>query len=225
MHIYASDTLAWQMPVIVGKASTSTTIFNDNLEYIVFSPFWEVPQSIIRNEILPAAKKNVHYLTKNHFEIVNAKQEIIDPESVQWEKYNASNFPYLIRQTPGAHNALGWVKFIFPNAYNIYFHDTDSRGLFANTQRSFSHGCIRVAEPQRLAEHLLREDSLVWGKKKIDSVMYSGKPTKVLLKKKIPVFIAYFTTWVDDDGDINFRDDIYGHDAKLEESLFPLEAL
>ncbi|MFN0274838.1 MAG: murein L,D-transpeptidase [Chitinophagales bacterium] len=219
MHIYDNDSLVWDMNVIVGKSSTSTTIFNDYLEYIIFSPYWEVPNSIVSKEIVPAVKKNISYLTKNRFEVVNTKYEVLDPTTIDWQKYSGSNFPYFIRQKPGADNALGWVKFIFPNSYSIYFHDTDSRSLFSQTQRSLSHGCIRVAEPQRFAEYLLREDSIAWPKEKIDSVMHSGKPTKVLLKEKIPVFIAYFTAWVDDTGDLNFRKDIYGHDAKLEETL------
>lgn len=218
MHIYADDTLAWNMNVIVGKSSTGTTVFNDYLEYIVFSPYWEVPPSIVSKEILPAVKKNVAYLAKNRFEVVGGGK-VIDPSTIDWQKYSGSDFPYSIRQKPGADNSLGWVKFIFPNSYNIYFHDTDARGLFSQTQRSFSHGCIRLAEPQRLAEYLLRNDSIAWPEEKIDSVMHSGKPTKVLLKEKIPVFIAYFTAWVDESGEINFRDDIYGHDAKLEETL------
>lgn len=219
MHIYADDTLAWDMNVIVGKASTSTVIFNDDLEYIIFSPYWEVTPTIVANEILPAVKKDISYLSRNHMEVVNSSGSVIDPHSLDWTSYSGRNFPYRVRQTPGAHNSLGWVKFIFPNSYSIYFHDTPSRNLFSNTQRSLSHGCIRLSEPQRFAEYLLREDSVKWTKHRIDSVMHSGKPTTVLLKEKIPVFIAYFTAWVDAGGNINFRKDIYGHDAKLEETM------
>ncbi|MBC8047886.1 MAG: L,D-transpeptidase family protein [Fimbriimonadaceae bacterium] len=219
MHIYDDDTLAWDMSVIVGKSSTSTTIFNDYLEYIIFSPYWEITPNIIANEIVPAQKKNSSYLSKNNMEVTNGKGQVIDASSIDWNAYSGSDFPYSVRQRPGAGNSLGWVKFIFPNSYSIYFHDTPTKNLFSSAQRSFSHGCIRLSEPKRFAEYLLRDDS-TWTTAKIESVMYKGKPTQVNLKEKIPVFIAYFTAWVDKSGNINFRKDIYKHDEKLEETLY-----
>lgn len=217
MHIFADDTLAWDQKVVVGKTSTGTTIFNDELEYIVFSPYWIPPPSILNNEILPSLKKNSGYLKKENMEAFDASGKTIDVSGVDWNKY--TTMPYRIRQKPGGSNSLGWVKFIFPNEHNIYFHDTPSRDLFSKESRNFSHGCIRVAEPKRFAEYLLRNDS-TYTTKKIDSLYYLGRETYVKLQEKIPVYIVYFTAWVDGNGQLNFRKDIYGHDAKLGKTLF-----
>ncbi len=217
MYIYADDTLAWSMNVVVGKSTTGTTIFNDELEYIVFSPYWVPPPSILNNEILPSLKKNSNYLQKENMEAFDANGNVIDVSSVDWSSY--TKMPYRIRQKPGGNNSLGWVKFLFPNEHNIYFHDTPSRSLFKETQRNFSHGCIRLEEPKRLATYILRNDS-TYTAAKIDSLYYLGKETYVKLPEKIPVFIVYFTSWVDENGVINFRKDIYGHDAKLEKTMF-----
>ena len=217
MHIYENNKLAWDMNVVVGKASTSTVIFNDELEYIVFSPYWTPPPSIVSAEILPALKKNPGYLASHDMEALS-NGKVIDPSTVDWSKYKGS-IPYTIRQKPGNSNSLGWVKFIFPNEHNIYFHDTSSRSLFNETNRGFSHGCIRLAEPERFADYLLRNDT-AWTTKKIHDAMFAGKEKYVKLQEKTPVFIAYFTAWVDENGNINFRKDIYGHDAKLEEAIF-----
>ncbi len=124
-----------------------------------------------------------------------------------------------VRQKPGPSNSLGKVKFLFPNEYNIYLHDTPSKGLFNESRRTFSHGCIRVAEPKKLAEWILRKDSS-WTTAKIDAAMNANKEKYVTVKEKIPVFIGYFTAWVDSAGRLNFRDDVYGHDAKLAKLLF-----
>lgn len=219
MHIFENDTLAWDMKVVVGKSSSSTTIFNDELEYIVFSPYWVPPPSILNNEILPALKKDANYLKKENMEAVDAStKKVVDVSGVDWSKY--SKIPYIIRQKPGNSNSLGWVKFIFPNEHNIYFHDTPSRNLFEKESRSFSHGCIRVAEPKRFATYLLRNDT-TFTAEKIDSLYYLGRETYVKLEEKIPVYLVYFTAWVDSNGLIHFSRDIYNHDAKLEKTLFP----
>src|SRR5690606_18945285 len=126
--------------------------------------------------------------------------------------YSASNFPYMIRQKPGGSNSLGRVKFLFPNEYNIYLHDTPAKSLFSADSRSFSHGCIRVSQPAALAEYLLRADS-AWTRKEIDRAMNSGKEKYVTLKDPVTVYIGYFTAWVDSKGHLNFRPDVYGHDA------------
>ncbi|MEX1132183.1 MAG: L,D-transpeptidase family protein, partial [Flavobacteriales bacterium] len=167
---------------------------------------WTVPASITRGEILPAMKRDPNYLKKKNMEIIGG---------------SASNPK--IRQKPGANNALGRVKFLFPNSYSIYFHDTPSKGGFAREQRAFSHGCIRLSQPQELAEYLLRNDS-TWTTDKIKSAMFGGRETYVRLKEKRPVTIGYFTAWVDGEGRLNFRDDVYGHDARLASELFHEEA-
>lgn len=201
MHVYDSGRLQFNINVIVGTSANSTVIFNDRLQYIVFSPYWNVPESIVRGEILPGIKKNPNYLAKHNMEIV--KQASVP----------------VIRQIPGPANSLGLVKFLFPNNYNIYFHDTPNRNLFSQSSRSFSHGCIRVGEPKKLAQYLLRSDSN-WTTQKIDSAMQLKKEKWVPLKKSIPVFIVYFTAWVNQEGQLNFRKDIYKHDEKMAMKLF-----
>lgn len=219
MHIYAGDSLAWSMKIVVGKNSTGTAIFNDMLKYIVFSPYWVPPPSIVGNEILPAIKKDPGYLQRENMEVVSYSTKMpIDPAAIDWSKYTGANFPYMIRQKPGKNCALGYVKFLFPNNYNIYFHDTPSKSLFQAENRGFSHGCIRLEQPERLANYLLRNDTS-WTAHKIDSVMHAGKETYVKLDKPVPVFIVYFTAWVDENGILNLRKDIYGHDARLEKTL------
>jgi len=199
LHVYEDGSLAFNMNVVVGSEAHSTVIFSGTLNQIVFSPYWNVPPSILKNEILPGIKRNPNYLARHNME---------------WNG-NA------VRQKPGPRNSLGLVKFLFPNSYNIYLHDTPSKNLFGESSRAFSHGCIRLSEPKKLAEFLLRKDS-TWTEEKITTAMNLGKEKYVRLrgKSEIPVFIGYFTVWVDQNGQLNFRKDIYGHDQKMAERLF-----
>ena len=218
--VYHNDTLQWSCNAIVGKSrvANNTVIFNDNLEYIVFSPFWNIPREIIFKETLPEMKRNSNYLANHNMEVVNTEGQPVAASSIEWNKYS-NNFPYIIRQKPGKNNTLGLVKFLFPNSYDIYMHDTPEKYLFAESTRMFSHGCIRLQEPFKLAKFLLREDSS-FTDEKIITLMNGGKQTFVKLKNKVPVFIAYFTAWVDRDGKLNFRDDVYHHDEKMKHLLF-----
>ena len=199
MHVYEEGKPAFNMVVVVGSEAHSTVIFSGTLNQIVFSPYWNIPQSILKKEILPGIKKRPNYLAKHNME------------------WNGGS----VRQKPGKSNSLGLVKFLFPNSYSIYFHDTPSKSLFGESQRAFSHGCIRLAEPKKLAEFLLRKDSS-WTEQKITLAMNSGKEKYVRLrgKNEIPVYIGYFTSWVDQQGNINFRKDVYGHDKKMADRLF-----
>lgn len=181
-----------QSNVVVGTALNKTVIFSGMMSYIVFSPYWNVPKSILIKEILPAIKKNKNYLSKHNME---------------W--YNGN-----VRQKPGVDNSLGLVKFLFPNNNNIYLHDTPSKRLFNEEKRAFSHGCIRVEKPKELANLILENDTN-WTPEKIDEAMNKGKESWYTLKNKIPVYIGYFTAWVDDDGNINFYKDIYERDEQL----------
>jgi len=202
MHVYEQGELAFNMNVVVGSEANSTVIFSGTLNQIVFSPYWNIPPSILKKEILPGIKKNKNYLARHNME------------------WNGGS----VRQKPGKSNSLGLVKFLFPNSYNIYFHDTPSKSLFGESQRAFSHGCIRLSEPKKLAEFLLRRDS-TWTDEKITTAMNLGKEKYVRLRgaNEIPVFIGYFTSWVDRDGELNFRKDVYGHDQKMSERLFGAE--
>lgn len=197
LHVYDNGNYKWNMRVVVGAIAHNTVIFNGNLKYIVFSPYWNVPKSIINKEIIPGMKRDKNYLANHNMEWNNGA----------------------VRQKPGLRNSLGLVKFLFPNSYNIYLHDTPSKSLFNESKRAFSHGCIRLSEPKKLAEYLLRNDP-AWNDAKITRAMNSRKEQYVTLKEPVPVFIGYFTAWVDRDGKLNFRDDIYGHDKKMEEHLF-----
>ncbi|PWJ58810.1 murein L,D-transpeptidase YcbB/YkuD [Dyadobacter jejuensis] len=199
LHVYEQGQLAFNMAVVVGSQAHSTVIFSGNVSQIVFSPYWNIPNSILKNEILPGIRRNRNYLAKHNMEWVGNR----------------------VRQKPGVRNSLGLVKFLFPNSYNIYLHDTPSKSLFSESTRAFSHGCIRLSEPTRLAEFLLRKDSL-WTPARIEEAMQAGKEKYVALPKQdqVPVFIGYFTCWVDQEGELNFRRDIYGHDQKMAKRLF-----
>ena len=202
MHVFDSAVNTWDMNVIVGKAATSTVIFNGYLKYVVFSPYWIIPNNIIRNEILPSMQNDKNYLEKNNM-----------------EQYGMNNDLPMIRQKAGPTNALGLVKFIFPNSYEIYFHDTPNKNYFSASNRSLSHGCIRLSEPKKFATYLLRKDTS-YTENKIDSLMNLPKEKWISLQKSIPVFIVYFTTWVDKYGLLNFRNDIYSHDEKMKTKMF-----
>jgi murein L,D-transpeptidase YcbB/YkuD len=203
LHVFEAKKEVLNMGIVVGKAANKTVIFSNTLKNIVFSPYWNIPPSIVRAEVLPAMRKNRNYLAQKNM-----------------EQYGFSDGLPLIRQKPGNTNSLGRVKFLFPNSYNIYLHDTPAKSLFSEDKRAFSHGCIRLAKPKTLAEYLLA-DRPEWTTEKIDKAMNSKKEVWVTMKTPVPVIIAYFTSWVDKNGLINFREDIYGHDQKMAEQLFP----
>jgi len=186
--------------VVVGKTMNKTAVFSADMKYIVFSPYWNVPKSIIRKEILPAIAKNRNYLAKHEME------------------WNGDN----LRQRPGPKNALGLVKFLFPNSNSIYLHDTPSKSLFDEEKRAFSHGCIRIEKPKELANLILKDDKN-WTPEKIEAAMNSGVETWYTLKNKIPVYIGYFTAWADNDGNIHFYQDVYERDEQLASLLFENE--
>ena len=197
LHVFEDAKKVFSMDIVVGKEGHGTVIFTDKLKYVVFSPYWNVPPGIAQKEIIPAIRRNGNYLSKMNMERIG------------------NGF----RQKPGGANALGKVKFIFPNSYNIYFHDTPSKSLFTKEKRALSHGCIRLAEPQKLATYLLR-DQPEWTTETITEAMNASTEKWVPLKKEVPVFISYFTSWVDSEGLLNFREDIYGHDKKMALQLF-----
>ncbi len=219
LYVYDNNKLDWSCNVVVGKPGANTVIFSNEMKYVVFSPYWNVPPGILVNEVLPAMRRNPGYLARQNMEVVTGSGSPVNAGSLNWAKYSGGNFPYIIRQKPGGKNALGKVKFLFPNEYNIYLHDTPSKGLFGENKRTFSHGCIRVSEPQHLAEWLLRKDS-AWTQQKIVTAMNGSKEKFISLKEKVPVYIGYFTAFVDSNGRLNFRDDVYGHDARLAATLF-----
>lgn len=202
LHVTNNGSKVFDMDIVVGKEGHSTTMFSGQLNQIVFSPYWNIPRSIVRKEILPAMQRNRNYLAAKNMEITG----------------QANGLP-VVRQRPGAKNALGHVKFLFPNSFNIYFHDTPEKGLFNRDNRAYSHGCIRLKEPVKMAQFLL-EGSPKWTNEKIDSAMNSGKEKFVVVKDPVPVIITYFTTWTDDQGGLHFAEDVYGHDATMRRKMF-----
>ncbi len=198
------------MRVVVGSRSNPTPEFSDEIEYLVFNPFWYVPRSIVRKELLPALQKNGSYLSTNRYELL-ADGQAIAPEEVDFSNVDFSQFPYRVRQTPGSHNALGVVKFLFPNPRNIYLHDSPAKNLYSRPRRAFSHGCIRLEEPDVLARALLEKDA-GWTETQINSTISGGERRQVNLDETIPIHLAYFTVRVLDSGDVAFFDDIYDRD-------------
>ena len=220
-HLVDKGKEVFDMRVIVGKKLNSTPIFSDKMEYIVIAPYWNVPMSIVVKEIKGNMLRNPGFLASQNMEIVTRDKAhtVIDAGSIDWANVSETNFKYLIRQKPGPENSLGSIKFIFPNEDDIYLHDTPHDALFNQTQRGFSHGCVRVEYPTKLAEYLLR-DQPEWTEEKIRETINGGEEKWVTLKEKLPVYIVYLTAWVDKDGNLNFRDDIYGHDRTLEKEYF-----
>lgn len=202
LYVYEGKNEALSMPVVVGKEGHNTTIFSDRLTTIVFSPYWNVPPSIVKNEIVPSMEKDNNYLSEHNMEITG----------------NENGLP-IVRQKPGPENSLGKVKFLFPNTFNIYFHDTPAKSLFDKKVRAYSHGCIRLSQPAEMAAYLLKGNSK-WTPQNIDEAMNSGVEQYVQLKVAVPVFITYYTAWVDENGKLNFRNDIYGHDKDISGKMF-----
>ena len=202
LHMHEGKNKAFDMNVVVGKEGHNTMMFSGDLNQVVFSPYWNVPPSIVKKEILPALQKNPNYLQDNNMEQVGMDGDV--PK---------------IRQLPGPGNSLGRVKFLFPNSFYIYFHDTPAKSLFEKDKRAYSHGCIRLADPDKMANYLLRNNP-EWTPDRIRAAMNSGVEKYVKLKNPVPVVITYYTAWVDDNGRLNFRDDIYDHDQKLAAKMF-----
>lgn len=192
LNMFRGGKSVFESPVVVGKMMTRTVIFSGKMSYIVFSPYWNIPQSIINKDVKPGMARNKNYLASHNMEWNNGQ----------------------VRQKPGKNNSLGLVKFMFPNSNNIYLHDTPSKSLFEKDSRAFSHGCVRVGKPRDLAIKILENDPN-WTPAKIDAAMNAGKENSYTLKKKIPVYIGYFTAWVNAEGEVNFYEDVYERDQRL----------
>ncbi len=201
LYVYSDSGRVMEMPVIVGKEGDGTVMFNSSINKIVFNPTWNIPESIVREEIMPKMKSDATYLKKKNMEIVSQGAVPV------------------IRQLPGKDNPLGRIKFLFPNAHDIYLHDTPDKSAFAKKDRALSHGCIRVADAEKLANYLLKEEQ-GWDASKISSAMSGSNEQMVDLKNVHAVSITYLTAWVDDKGLVQFRNDLYGHDKAARERMF-----
>ena len=199
--------------VVVGKPGNNTPVFSEEMETVVFSPYWNIPDSIAEGETAPAIARDPNYLDRQGIEILRMSggaAQTLKATDVDWSSPDAAR-GLVFRQRPGAGNALGNVKFMFPNKHNVYLHDTPADSLFAKPGRAFSHGCVRVEEPEVLAKYVLNGYP-EWDEESIVAAMHSGAEKHVKLKEKIPVHIVYFTSWVDENGGLHFAPDIYGYD-------------
>jgi L,D-transpeptidase YcbB len=216
-----SNTVALNMRVVVGKAMrTQTPVFSRDMAYIVLRPYWNVPPSILRGEIVPAIQRDRHYIANRNYEVTTADGDVVTSGAISDDVLAQLRAAKLaVRQKPGPRNALGLVKLMFPNEFNVYLHSTPAPELFSRTRRDFSHGCIRVEKPAELAAWALRNNP-GWTLERVQQSMQTGADNvTVTLTRRIPVFIVYTTALAYDNGEVHFYEDIYGHDARLAEAL------
>lgn len=205
--------ILWSSRIQVGKPYRETPVFKSEIEHLVFNPTWSVPPGIFKKDMLPIIKRNPSYLTNRGFNVYDYNGRKISPTAINWSRYS-SHVPYSIRQRPGSRNALGRVKFIFPNDYFVYLHDTPNKSLFNKDIKTFSSGCIRLEKPFELAE-LLLNDKENWGQEQIENVINRGKTRTVFLDEPVPIMILYWTSSADNDGNVYFMNDIYGRDKAI----------
>jgi len=219
-HIYLvqEDEIVWQARAQVGKPYRDTPVFRDTMSYLEFNPTWTVPPTILREDILPRLEHGPDYLVKRNMRILDRDGKSVDFSTIDWPSVAAGNFPYILRQEPGPYNALGRVKFMFPNKHAVYIHDTPSKSLFAHNERTFSSGCIRVERPFELAE-LLLDDPERWDQQGIQQLLDSRRTQRVNLREPLPVLILYWTAEVDAEGRVHFRRDVYDRDAPVLDAL------
>lgn len=221
LDVVRKGVVVLSMKVVVGKPYLTTPVFSGRLTYLVLNPVWNVPPSIAGKDILPKVKKDPGYLKEENITILRgwgAKEEVVDPETIDWRSVTAGNLNFRFRQEPGPLNSLGRIKFMFPNRFNVYLHDTPAKNLFSENVRTFSHGCIRIEKPVELAEYLLKFDPL-WTKEDIEEAINSGETIEVRLPYPVNVYVVYVTAWIAKGGIVEFRKDIYGRDAALYSAL------
>ena len=210
-----------KMRVVAGRRSRCTPEVSGELTYLVLNPYWNIPHSIAKLDILPKIQEDPHYLMRQNiivFKNWESDSPKIDAQSIDWSRVTEKGFSFKLRQEPGPRNALGRIKFVFPSQFSVYLHDTPAQSLFEKTQRDFSSGCVRIEKPIELASLLLKSEPK-WTRKKILDTIHSGKTQVIWLSEKIPVHLSYWTAWVDENEMIHFRDDIYGRDKSLESLL------
>jgi murein L,D-transpeptidase YcbB/YkuD len=216
--VFEQDRVAFSSPVIVGRDDRPTPIFSATMNHVVFNPFWRVPRSIAVKDKLDEIRKDPNYLEEHQIEVFRYEKgggtTPVDPATVDWNSVTANNFGYLFRQRPGDENALGRVKFMFPNPYSVYIHDTPTRYLFRRTKRTYSSGCIRVAKPLDLGAYLMAGNP-GWSREKFQATMAGGTTRTVQLRDQLPVYVVYLTAWAERGGPVQFRRDIYSRDRAL----------
>lgn len=214
LTVYEAGQPVVRMPVIVGRHYRKTPVFSDKMRYLVFNPTWTVPVKLAVQDKLPDIQKDPEYLQRMGFKVYpHGSSAEVDAATIDWQSLAPRNFPYRLVQMPGPLNALGQVKFMFPNRYDVYLHDTPARELFKEEDRAFSSGCIRVADPMALAEYLLADQGV--DRSTITQWLEAGEIKTVNLKEALPIHIEYWTAWVDREGALHFRKDVYNRDAPL----------
>jgi L,D-transpeptidase YcbB len=206
--------IIWQSKVIVGKPQYQTVFFSDKMDHVVFNPYWGVPGSIIIRDMLPEVRQDPYWFDREGYEVTDLQGRVIPSTSVDWWNFDTENFPIGVRQPPGPNNALGEIKFMFPNKHAIYLHDTPSKPLFSRSSRAFSNGCVRVEDPWGFAEILLG-----WDQQRIASTRATTRNHTVTLDHKIPVHLTYFTAWPDETGRVQYYEDVYNRDQLLERAF------
>ncbi len=217
---FEEETPTSRYAAIFGKTQRQTPIFSDKIEYIIFNPWWEVPDSIARQDKLPQFRRDPGSIARFGYQVLDRQGNVLDPATIDWNSVSPASFPYRIRQAPGPQNALGQVKIMFPNPHNVYLHDTNDRSLFDAEQRTFSSGCVRVQNPLDLAAWIL-EDTPGWDRASIDTVVSSGKETRVDLPQPVPVYVVYMTAVSDSCGAVTYLQDIYTRDKAILDALQP----
>jgi len=221
LYVIEDELSILPMKVVVGMPYWNTPVFTAKMTHLIINPTWNVPDSIARKEILKKVKKDQNYLAKQNMKVLQgwgAGEEIIAPDTIDWSQVSARRLAYRFRQEPGPLNPLGRLKFVLPNKFDVYLHDTPSKRHFLENVRTLSHGCIRVEKPLELAEYLLQGDPH-WTREKIAAAIQKGTEQKVLIPRPLNVHFLYLTAWVDEAGRLQFRDDVYGRDKLLEEAL------
>ena len=215
LYYLQDGAIAWQTRVVVGRPKYQTNFFSDEMEIVVINPYWGVPQSIIKKELIPKLLRDPGWLDREGYEVRTPGGKLVPSASIDWASYlGRKTIPLSVRQKPGEKNALGRIKFLFPNKHAIYMHDTPQRYLFKRASRAYSHGCVRVQDPLRLAEIVLGMDRAT-----LEEKVASGKRERIVLKEKIPVHLTYFTAWPKPDGGIAYYRDVYKRDALLEKAM------
>lgn len=219
LEYYHNNEQVWTTRVVVGKPFHQTPVFRSAITYIVLNPTWTIPPKIVKNETVPKIAADPGYLARERLKVIDSNGMEIDPNTIPWNQYLGKYLPYMLRQSPGKDNALGQIKFLFPNRYHVYLHDTPSKGLFGRSKRAFSHGCIRVQNPLEMGRLLLANDpGNPTTPKKMDQVIASGETTTVILKQPLPVYLLYLTTKVKNN-QLMFKNDLYDRDQAVLRAL------
>jgi murein L,D-transpeptidase YcbB/YkuD len=224
LTVFDSGYPVLNMRVVVGRPDWDTPAINARMTRLVLNPMWHIPRSIAVKEMLPAIKRDPEYLTRRGIEVLHGDMSepvVIEASDINWSVVTAGNFDFFLRQESGPRNPLGSIKFILPNPFGVYLHDTPSWRLFEKNNRAFSHSCIRIEKPLQLAEYLLDSDP-VWDMAAIRYAISDGNRRTIELPEPIDIHLIYWTCWVDQDGTVNFRNDIYGHDALLDRAISSL---